>query len=61
MTADGRFWYEHQPSDDTYRVTMTINGVTASCVVSSMHLIEEKRARLREACLRLSKTSDTSP
>ena len=52
MTADERFWYEHQPSDDTYLVTMTINGVTASCVVSSMHLIEEKRARLREACLR---------
>ena len=51
MTPDERFWYEHQP-DDTYLVNMTINGVTASCVVSSMHLIEEKRARLREACLR---------
>ena len=52
MTPDERFWYEHQPQDDTYLVNMTINGVTASCVVSSMHLIEEKRARLREACLR---------
>jgi|TARA_Y100000289_G_C3922753_1_gene151420 hypothetical protein len=45
------FWYE--PTEDSmYRVHMKINDVTASCTVSSMHLIEEKRAQLRGACLR---------
>jgi hypothetical protein len=49
MTED--FWYE--PTEDSmYRVCMKINDVTACCTVSSMHLIEEKRGRLREACLR---------
>lgn len=56
MTADECFWYELQPEDNTYLVSMTINGVTASCVVSSDHLVEEKRARLREACLRCLET-----
>ena len=45
------FWYE--PTENSmYRVCMKINDVTACCTVSSMHLIEEKRGRLREACLR---------
>jgi len=45
------FW--HEPTEDNmYRVCMKINDVTACCTVSSMHLIEEKRGRLREACLR---------
>ena len=45
------FWYE--PTEDSmYRVCMKINDVTACCTVSSMHLIEEKRAQLRGACLR---------
>ena len=45
------FWYE-PTEDDMYRVFMKIDDVTASCTVSSMHLIEEKRAQLRRACLR---------
>ena len=45
------FWYE-PTGDSMYRVYMKINDVTASCTVSSMHLIEEKRAQLRGACLR---------
>lgn len=49
--SEARFWYEHQPEDDTYRVFTELNGVTASCVVSSMHLIEEKRKPLLAACL----------
>ena len=45
------FWYD--PTEDSmYRVCMKINDDTACCTVSSMHLIEEKRGRLREACLR---------
>jgi len=50
MTEE-RFWYE--PTDDSmYRVCFSLNGVTACTYVSSMHLIDEKRPRLREACLR---------
>lgn len=45
------FWYE-ATEDSMYRVCMKINDVTACCTVSSMHLIEEKRAQLRGACLR---------
>ena len=45
------FWYE-PTEDDMYRVFMRIDDVTMSCTVSSMHLIEEKRAQLRGACLR---------
>jgi len=45
------FWYE-ATEDSMYRVYMKINDVTACCTVSSMHLIEEKRAQLRGACLR---------
>lgn len=45
------FW--HEPTEDSmYRVCLKINDVTACTYVSSMHLIEEKRSRLREACLR---------
>jgi len=45
------FWF--QPTEDSmYRACMKINDVTACCTVSSMHLIEEKRSQLREACLR---------
>jgi len=51
-----QFWYEHLP-DDMYRVCLSLNGVTACTHVSSMHLIEEKRPRLREACLRKSYNS----
>lgn len=47
------FWYE-ATEDDMYRVYMKIDEVTASCTVSSMHLIEEKKAQLRGACLRKS-------
>ena len=46
-----QFWYE-ATEDSMYRVYMKINDVTACCTVSSMHLIEEKRAQLRGACLR---------
>jgi hypothetical protein len=45
------FWYE-ATEDSMYRVYMKIDGVTACCTVSSMHLIEEKRAQLRGACTR---------
>jgi hypothetical protein len=45
------FWYE-PTEDDMYRVCMKIDGVEACCTVSSMHLIEEKRAQLRGACTR---------
>ena len=46
-----QFWSE--PTDDNmYRVYMKINDVTACCTVSSMHLIEDKRSQLRNACLR---------
>ena len=47
------FWYE-ATEDDMYRVYMKIDEVTACCTVSSMHLIEEKKAQLRGACLRKS-------
>ena len=53
MTEE-RFWYEHLPEDDMYRVCLSKNGITACCHVSSMHLIDEKRPRLEEACLRKS-------
>jgi len=46
-----QFWSE--PTEDSmYRVCMKINDVTACCIVSSMHLIEDKRSQLRNACLR---------
>lgn len=45
------FWY-YATEDSMYRVCMKINHVTACTTVSSMHLIEEKREQLREACLR---------
>jgi len=46
-----QFWSE--PTDDNMcRVCMKINDVTACCIVSSVHLIEQKRNQLREACLR---------
>jgi len=45
------FWY-YATEDSMYRVCMKINDVTACTTVSSMHLIEEKREQLREACLR---------
>jgi hypothetical protein len=34
------------------RVCLKINSVTACTYVTSMHLVEEKRSQLREACLR---------
>jgi len=46
-----KFWHELLP-DNTYRVSLSLNGVTACTYVSSMHLIEEKRSQLRNACLR---------
>ncbi len=53
MTSE-KFWYEHLPEDDMYRVWLTVDGFTAHTHVSSMHLIDEKRPQLREACLRKS-------
>lgn len=47
------FWYE-PTEDNMYRVCMKINDVTACCLVSSMHLIDEKQGQLRGACLRKS-------
>ena len=52
VTAE-KFWFEHLP-DDMYRVWLTVDGVSSHCHVSSMHLIDEKRPQLREACLRKS-------
>ena len=52
MTEE-KFWYEHLP-DDMYRVWLTVDGFVACCYVSSMHLIDEKRPQLRDACLRKS-------
>jgi hypothetical protein len=35
-----------------FRVYIKINVVRACCIVSSLHLIEDKRSQLRNACLR---------
>ena len=54
FVTDEKFWYEHLPETDMYRGWMMVEGVSAYCHVSSMHLIDEKRGQLREACLRKS-------
>lgn len=54
FVTDEKFWYEHLPETDMYRVWMSVDGVSSHCHVSSMHLIDEKRGQLREACLRKS-------
>ena len=53
MTSE-KFWYEHLPEDDMYRVWLSVDGISVHCHVSSMHLIDEKRNQLREACFRKS-------
>ena len=35
--------------DDCYRVCLTQDGITACTVVSSMHLVEDKRRQLEAA------------
>jgi len=38
--------------DDCIRVCLTENGITACTVVSSMHLVEDKRRQLEAAITR---------
>ena len=38
---------------DSYKVSLTIDGITASTWVSSMHLIEGKRQQLKDAVTRM--------
>ena len=35
--------------DDSYRVSLTRGALEASCVVSSLHLVEDKRKQLETA------------
>lgn len=51
MTASETFTAEPLDNGDI-RVCLEINGVTACTYVTSMHLVDEKRSHLREACLR---------
>ena len=41
-----------QMSDDMLRVSLTLDGITSSCYVSSMHLVEEKRGQLKASIMR---------
>jgi hypothetical protein len=38
--------------DDMLRVSLTLHGITSSCYVSSMHLVEEKRGQLKASIMR---------
>lgn len=45
---------EITPTDDGlgYFVSLTLDGITARCFVSSMHLVDEKRGQLEAAIAR---------
>lgn len=34
--------------EDCYKVTLTRDGISAHCYVSSMHLVEDKRKQLND-------------
>jgi bacterioferritin (cytochrome b1) len=41
-----------QMPNDMLRVSLTLHGITSSCYVSSMHLVEEKRGQLKASIMR---------
>ena len=51
--ADNEVTYDYDGLTDMYKVTLSEDGFTASCWVSSMHLIDEKKGQLRDAIRRM--------
>ena len=56
MTMDG-LTHTYEELTDSYKVTLSRNGITASTWASSYHLIEGKRKQLEAAITRIAAES----